>query len=81
MKNTLITFLIIFNFALGIYAGVFFYTFYTNEFQINEEIPKENRQRGTQVTSPHDRISEKNIEVYPNEIRIKLQDLEGRKIS
>jgi len=81
MRNTAITFLVIFNFALGIYAGVFFNTFYKDEFQLKEEVPQENRQELAQITAPYDRINENNIEVYKDKIIINLQDLKGRDIS
>jgi hypothetical protein len=81
MKNTAVMLLILCNFAIGIYAGMFIQSFYKNELAGKQEMPEANERETVQVNAPYDRIQERSINVYADKIVIDLADLQGRKIS
>jgi|TARA_Y100000310_G_scaffold335338_2_gene417081 hypothetical protein len=81
MKNKLTIFLILFNFALGIYAGLFVENFYSTKFAGNVENPEENAQETITRLAPHNRIEEEDIAVFDDRIVIDLKSLKGRKTS
>jgi hypothetical protein len=81
MRNGVVVLIILFNFALGIYAGFFLKSFYDNEFEVKTELPQENEEENVELKAPHNWIREENIGVYADKIVIDLADLEGRKTS
>ena len=70
--------LILFNFALGIYAGAFFTYMYPTMHKQEQPLAEEVVQASI---SPFDHIKEANIDVYRDRIIINLPDLEKRKVS
>ena len=81
MKNTFIVIIILFNFALGIYAGYFIKSFYDNDFETKTELPQEATIKNVELKAPHNWIKEDKIGVYADKIIIDLADLEGRTTS
>lgn len=81
MNNRFIVILILFNFMIGVYAGMFVKDMYENGLGEKQEIPASNEQEQQMITSPYDRIGEERISVFNDKITIDLSDLQGKEIS
>ena len=81
MNNKLTILIILFNFALGIYAGLFVEDFYNTKFTGNIENPEEDILGNIARLAPHNRIGEEDITVFDDRIIIDLKSLKGRKTS